>query len=146
MPFGGGGAETVMVNEPFTPSLVAVITADPAATALSTPDDETVATAMLLELQAIVRPVRTLLLASLVVAVSCVVWPTLSDVAPLTVTDATGAGGGAFTVRVAEPVTPSLVARIATLPAATAVTKPLPETVAIAVLALAQVTTRPESN
>jgi len=143
---GGGGLETFTVNLPDTPSLVAVITAEPAATAVTSPEEDTVAALVLPELQVTTRPVSTLLFASRVVAVSCEVWPMLSDALPVTFTDATGAGAGAFTVSVAEPVTPSLVARIATLPAATAVTSPVLDTVARAVFALLHVTVRPVST
>jgi hypothetical protein len=103
MPFagGGGGAATLMLNVAFTLSLVAVITADPAATPVTKPVLETVAAAVLFELQVIVRPVSTLLLASRVVAVSCVVCPTIMELAPLTVTDATGVGAAAVIVTVA---------------------------------------------
>jgi hypothetical protein len=68
----GTGAvdETVIVALPLRPSLVAVISADPTATAVTTPAADTVAAALLLELQVTARPVRTLLLASRVVAVA----------------------------------------------------------------------------
>src|SRR5438093_3816306 len=55
-------------------------------------------------------------------------------------------GGGAVTVIVACPDTPSLVAVTTTCPATTPATKPLPDTVAVAVFALAHVTTRPVST
>jgi hypothetical protein len=68
----GTGAvdETVIVALPLRPSLVAVISADPTATAVTRPAEDTVAAALLLELQVTARPVRTLLLASRVVAVA----------------------------------------------------------------------------
>jgi hypothetical protein len=47
-----------------------MICAVPEPAADTKPDEETVATALLLELQVIARPVRTLLLASRVVAVA----------------------------------------------------------------------------
>jgi hypothetical protein len=47
-----------------------MICAEPTATAVTRPEADTVATAVLLELQATERPVRTLLLASRVVAVA----------------------------------------------------------------------------
>jgi hypothetical protein len=63
------------------------------------------------------------------------------------VTVATGAGGGgAVTVTVACPVIPSLVAVICTDPAATPVTFPVDDTVAVELLALLQVTVRPVST
>jgi len=67
---GGGGAVTVTAAVPVLVSLVAVIVALPTATAVTSPDEETVLTALLLELQLTVRPVRTLLFASRVVAAS----------------------------------------------------------------------------
>jgi hypothetical protein len=58
---------------PLTPSLVARIFALPPATAVTTPDAFTVATAVLVELQVMARPVRTLFAASRVTAVALVV-------------------------------------------------------------------------
>lgn len=52
-----GTASTVIVAVPLFPSLVAVITALPRATPVTTPLAETVATAGALELQVTVRPV-----------------------------------------------------------------------------------------
>jgi hypothetical protein len=61
------------------------------------PDAETVATAVLLELQLIARPVSTFLLASRVTADSCTAPPIRRlDVAGDTDTDATGTGAGAW--------------------------------------------------
>jgi len=71
-----GTAMTAIEVLPVFPSLVAVISVDPTPVAVSTPDDETVATAGFTVLQMTTRPVRILLLASNVVAVACVVWPT----------------------------------------------------------------------
>jgi len=101
---------------------------------------------VLLELQTITRPVSVLPLASLVVAASWIVCPVcrLGDVGD-TATDATGIGGGALTAKVAEADAPSLLAVIVVEPGATPVTSPLPATVAIAVLALWKLTTRPVS-
>jgi hypothetical protein len=70
---GGGGVVTVSVALPVLVSLVAVIVADPAATAVTNPLDETVAIPVLLLDQVTTRPVSTLLLASRVTAVACVV-------------------------------------------------------------------------
>ena len=61
---------TVIVAVPVFVSLVAVIVAVPAATAVTRPDAETVLIAVLLEPQVTTRPVRTLLFASRVVAES----------------------------------------------------------------------------
>src|SRR5207244_3417972 len=55
-------------------------------------------------------------------------------------------GGAGVTVTAAVPLLPSLVAVIGAEPAATPVTRPLPLTVATAVLPLAHVTTRPASG
>jgi hypothetical protein len=66
----GGAALTVVAAVPVFVSLVAVIVALPAATAVTSPDAETRLTAVLLELQVTTRPVRTLLLASRVTAES----------------------------------------------------------------------------
>jgi len=119
----------------------------PAATAVTRPDVETVATAMLLEFQMTTRPVSTLLSASKVTAESCTVPPICRlDVAGDTETDATGTGGAALTLTAAEPVCPSLEAVIDAVPAATAVTRPDAEIVAIPMLAEAQLITRPEST
>ena len=66
----GGGAATVSVALPLLLSLVAIICAEPTATALTTPDALTVATPVLLDVQAMLRPASTLLFASRVVAVA----------------------------------------------------------------------------
>ena len=76
-------------------------------------------------------------------ALNCCIEPidTLAE-AGLTVTDATGTG---FTVTAALPLFPSLVAVIVTALAATPVTSPVADTVAIAGFELVHVTTRPVS-
>jgi hypothetical protein len=141
---GMGGEATVSVAVPVWPSLVAVICAVPAATAVTRPEPATVATPVLVELQLITRPVRTLLLASRVVAVACVVCPGFNEpAARVTETLATGTGGAETTVSVALAVWPSLVAAICAVPTATAVTKPEPETVAMLLLLVLQLIERP---
>src|SRR5437899_7308460 len=88
------------------------------------------------------RPLSTPPFASCNVAKSCTVPPTcrLED-AGLTMTDATGAGGGGGrAVTVAVPFLPSLVTVIAAVPAATPATSPLPFTRATDTSPLAQVT------
>src|SRR5881397_4285703 len=82
---------TVMVAVPLLPSLVAMIVAEPAAAPVTRPLLLTVATAPLLVVQLTARPDSGLPLASLGVAVSCVVRPVdrLAD-AGVTLTDATG--------------------------------------------------------
>jgi hypothetical protein len=116
----------------------------PAATAVTSPDPETVAIPVFPELQLIARPLSTLLLASRVTADSCADAPTCRlALAGETDTDATGIGAGALTLRDAEAVFPSLAALIAAVPGATAEISPLPDIVATLVLPLCQATARP---
>jgi len=137
-PTASGG--TVIVAVALFPSLVAVIVAVPGATAVTTPAVETVATAVLPELQATARPVSTFPSASFIVAVNVVVCPTMTVAAVwLRVTVATGAGE---TPTVAVPLCPSLVAVIVALPGVTPVTVPVAETVATLVLLELHVTGR----
>ena len=141
---GGGGTVTVIAAVPVFVSLLAVIVALPAATAVTSPLELTEA---MLEFEldhVTTRPVSTLLLASRVVGVSCTVAPMSKlDEVGATVTDATGTGAGALTVIVAIALLPSLVTVICVTPALTAVTKPSELTDAIAGFALEDVTTRP---
>src|SRR5438132_7636184 len=139
---GGGAAVTVTVDVPLAVPLVAVIVAGPTTRALTSPEEETVATEMLLDVHVIGRPLRTFPFASRVTADSCTVRPawTLGD-AGETETEATGAGG--LTVNGAEPVFPSLVATMLAVPAATAVTTPPVVTVAMLVFDDDQTITRP---
>jgi hypothetical protein len=142
----GTGAVTVIAEAPLTPSLVAVIVADPATNAETSPVELTDAMVVLPD-QVTTRPVSTLLLASRVTAESCCVAPTCRlAVAGDTETEATGTGAGAFTVIAAEAVCPSLAAVMDTLPAATAVTSPELETLAMELLAEFQPMTRPVST
>jgi hypothetical protein len=135
---------TVIADEEVLPSLEAVIVAEPAATAVASPDPDTVAIPLLLELQLITRPVSTLLLASRVTAESCTVPPICRlAVAGDTDIDATGIGAGALTLKDAEALFPSLEAVIAAVPGATAEISPLLDTVATFGLPLCQVTVRP---
>src|SRR6266513_3336198 len=89
---------TVMLAVPLCPSLVAVIvTGPPAATPLTSPLPFTLAIALLLDCQVMTRPVNGLPFASLRVAVSCTVCPTVRlAVAGVTVTEATGTVGTIF--------------------------------------------------
>jgi hypothetical protein len=124
-----GAGLTVRVALPVLPSLIAMICTEPALTEVTSPVEETVAMELLPELHDTLRPVRILPLPSRVVALACVVCPTVIVVdARETVTIATGTG---TTVIEEAPVLPSLVAVIVALPSATAVTRPLAETVAI---------------
>ena len=65
---GGGGAVTVIAAVPLFPSLVAVMVAEPAATPVTKPLEETVATEPLDVVHVMARPVSTLPLASRSVA------------------------------------------------------------------------------
>src|SRR6266487_1311226 len=136
-----GTTVTVIADVPVLPSLVAVIVADPAPTAVTSPLADAVATAGALLDQVTIRPVSTVPAESLVVAVSCTVAPALRLFdAGDTVTVATGT---TVTAIADVPFLPSLVAVIVADPAPTAVTSPLADTVAIAGALLAQVTARP---
>src|SRR5262245_40461870 len=69
------GMYTVIADVPLLPSLLAVMVAVPSATAVTSPVDDTVATAWLLDPQPTVRPVRTPPAESSVIAVSCTAVP-----------------------------------------------------------------------
>ena len=139
-----GTGLTVIAAVPLFPSLVAVIVAEPVATALTNPLTETVATVALLLVQVTVRPLKGLPLASSGVAVSCCVAPTMSVAdGGLTATEATGT---ALTLIAAVPFFPSLVAVIVAEPGPTALTSPLPSTVATPAALDVQSIVRPESG
>jgi hypothetical protein len=131
------GTTTVIVGDvPLCPSYVPVIVTVPAATAVTVPDDDTVATPVLVDAQlgVTVDVVPSLYVA---VALTVVVAPPISDVDDaLTVTlDTVTVSTGAFTVMVGDvPLCPSYVPVIVTVPAATAVTVPDDDTVATPVL------------
>jgi hypothetical protein len=134
---------TVTLAVPDFPSLVAVIVALPAATAVASPVPDTVAAAVLLDAHVIVRPVSVFPDASFSVAVNCCVPPACSDAdAGDSVTVATGA----CTVMLDVPVFPSLVAVMVAVPAATAVTRPELDVVATLLLLVDHVTVRPVST
>jgi hypothetical protein len=141
---GGAGAVTVRAAFPAFPSLVATMLAVPAESAVTNPPWLTVATSGAELDQTMLRPVRTFPLASVSLAVACAVCPTRIDPA-LNVT-ATAATGGGETVNPIDPVFPSLDAAIVTVPAAIALTRPVVETVAIAVFDDVQPTVRPVST
>src|SRR5439155_4314339 len=85
-----GTFETEMEAVPLWPSLVAVMVAEPAALAPTSPLPFTVATPELLFVQEMVRPVSGFPFASFGVAMSCCVPPTVRlAVAGLTATEAT---------------------------------------------------------
>jgi len=130
-----------MADAPLCPSLVAVIVAVPTAGAVTRPPLFTVATVGLLLAHVITRPLKGLPLASRGVAVSCTVCPTVTvAVGGLTVTDATGT---LVDVMAAVPFALSHAAVMMAAPAASAVTSPVPFTVATPALLIVHVTTRP---
>ena len=134
-----GAGVTVIVEVPDFPSLVAVIVAVPGATPVTVPPD-TVAIALLFEVQVTTRLVTTAPFTSFTVAVSVVVVvATTVAVVGDTVTLPTAAP---VTVMVALPVLPSLVAVIVAEPVAIAVTTPALVTVATWSLLDVHVTTR----
>jgi len=135
-----GTLVTVIAELPLCPSLVAVIVADPAALAVTSPLAFTVAAAVLLLAHVTTLPGSGVPLASRGVAVSCPVCPTVRPrLGGATLTVATGT---LVTVTAALPLCPSLVAVIVADPAALGVTSPLPFTVATTVSLLPHVTTR----
>jgi len=139
----GAGALTVIAAEAVCPSLEAMIDTLPAATAVTSPELETVAIPGFVELQPTRRPVSTLLLESSVTAESCADAPTCRVAAVGdTDTDATGIGAGALTLRREELVLPELVALIIDWPGPIALTFPVLSTVATVTSELVQVTTR----
>jgi hypothetical protein len=118
------GTVTVIEAVPVLVSLVAVIVVLPPPAAVTRPLPSTVATDVLLEVHVTVRPVRTMLLASLSVAVSC--WVEVTPSARLaeggvTVTVATGIGLTMIT-GVATLGADSLLAVIVAVPKPVAVT------------------------
>ena len=117
----------------------------PIATAVTSPDAFTVATAVFELLHTMTRPMRMAFDASRVVAVACVVAPVaMDDAANDTLTVATGAGVTTIDV---DPLLPSLVATMLAVPTATPVTAPLLEfTVATAVFELVHTTARPANT
>ena len=134
-------AVTVMVALPLLPSHVAVIWADPAPIATTTPLPFTAATAVFELAHVMVRPPRALPLASRAVAVNCAVRPVSRFADPgLTETVATGTS---VAVIVAVPLLPSLVAVTVAEPTPRPVTRPFVLTVATLVFELAQVIARP---
>jgi len=136
-----GTTDTVTLEVPLWPSLVAVMVADPLARALTRPSDETDATLGALLDQVIVRPLNTFPEPSSVVAMNSEDVPTRRvAVGGETTTLATGT---MTTLTAAGALCPSLVAVIVAAPAATPDTSPVAETDATAGASLDQVTTRP---
>jgi hypothetical protein len=129
-----GPAETENVALPECPPAVAVTVALPVCAAVASPLDDTLTTA-LLELDHVTDcPVTVLPLASVSFAVSCCVPPATRLLEPgLTLTELTAP---AATVIADEPVEPPAAAVIVALPACFAVTLPLEDTAATALLEL----------
>src|SRR5687768_4905679 len=134
---------TVTDAVPATPSLVAVIVTAPGLSPVTPPVLDTTAIVLLLEVQPTTRsgssvvPART-------VAESCTEAPTAIPVdagATETLVTATG-----LTSMVAEPVRPSMVAKMTALPVPTPVTMPADDTVATDGAPVVHVTVRPVST
>src|SRR2546427_517574 len=139
-----GTSVTVTAEVALFPSLVAVMVAEPAATPVTSPLEETVAVAGALDAHVIVRPDSTVPAASCGVATSCTPAPTsTSAVAGLITTEATGTFA---TVTDADALFPSLVAVIVAVPAATPVARPFDDTVATDGFKLDHVIPRPVST
>jgi hypothetical protein len=138
-----GDAVIVTVTLPLRPSLEAVMVAAPAVSAVSTPEPDTDALVGSLDVQAMVRPLSAPPALSRVTADSWSVCPicTSADGAD-TITLATGTGS---TDSVAVPVRPSLDAEMVTGPTLSAVTRPVPDTVARDASLDDQVTSRPDN-
>jgi hypothetical protein len=138
---GAATAVTVATDEPCTPPLVAMMLAVPLATAVTTPLEETDATAGLELLHEIVTPLITFPFASLATATAWVVCPTeMLDEFKVTLIDV---NVGVATVADADPCTLPLVATTLAVPVANAVTRPLDETETTAGLELLHVTETP---
>jgi hypothetical protein len=134
----------VIAADAVCPSLEAVIETLPAATAVTSPELETVAIPVFAELQPITRPVSTLLPESYVRADSCTDAPTWRlALAGDTETDATGIGAGALTLKTEELLLPELEALIIAVPGPIALAFPVVSTVATVRLELSQVIVRP---
>ena len=140
----GVGAVTASAAPALRPSLAAVIVALPAASAVTSPAGDTLATAGADAALLTARPVSTFPAASFSTAVACAVCPTPSDAA-LSVTDTVATGGG-DTTKTIDPAFPSLDAVTVTVPDASARRRPVGETVAIAVFDEVQPTVRPLST
>lgn len=123
-------ATTVMDAVPDFPSAVAVMIAVPGETAVTTPELDTPATALLLDDHVTLRSASTAPSASLLTAVACAVCATVRDpVERVTTTEATGIGRMPIAML---PDLPSVVADIVTEPTAIPLTRPSLPTVAIA--------------
>src|SRR2546429_8729832 len=136
---GTGLAATAAL--PVLPTLVAVIVTAPAATPVTTPLVDTVATVGALDAQVMTRPNNTFPAASVAVPVSCTLAPTNTVAAVGLI--ATAATGTSVTVTAAVALLPSLVAVMVAVPAATPLTRPLADTAAAPALGPVHLTPRP---
>src|ERR1043166_9178918 len=129
-----------MTALPLLPPAVAVIvTGVVSARSVTSPLELTETAVGLLLLQVKLWPLSVLPPASLATAASCTVpLEAMVAVAGVTATEATATGAGAVTVTAALPLFPPLLAEMVAVPAVTAVTSPLADTVATAVLLLLQ--------
>jgi hypothetical protein len=134
---------TVIVAVPVTPSLVAVTVALPGTRAVTSPSAETIATLGAVLLHTTRRSLRGAPPASVGVAFSCTLLPAGTSVLlGVTVTAATAG----YTVMVATPLFPSLVAVMVAVPVATARITPEVDTVATLGVPLTHVTRRQSSS
>ena len=137
------GEDTRIVAEPATPSAVAVMVLEPAATAVTRPEVDTAATLGVPELHDTARPVTTAPFTSRTVATKSTAPPMATVALPgatVTVPIATG-----DTVTAAAPDFPSIVAVMVLEPAETAASRPVLDTVATAGALDDQSTTRPRT-
>src|SRR5690606_15493825 len=143
---GGGGSFTVTAAVPDTPSDVAVTVTLPFFSAIALPCASMLSTAASLDFHTTVLPVSVVPSEAFKVAVNCWTPPVTSvTLAGETVTFATG-WVVLFTVTAADPLFPSDVAVIVAVPSATAITFPVPSTVATAALLVVHETVRPVST
>jgi hypothetical protein len=132
--------DTLRVAVPLTPSTVPTMSVVPAATAVTTPSEDTVATEAFLLVHTTLRPVRTVPSESFAVAMPCVVCPAcrLYEFSATT-TEAITAGTTEILV---IPEAPSTLALIVVLPSFLPATIPSLETVAMEVSELVQLAVR----
>jgi hypothetical protein len=113
----------------------------PTLTAVTSPVEDTIATARLSDLHVMIRPIKVSPLAPSATALACDVSTAVIELGiSVAITVASGTG---VTAIVAVPLFPSLVPVMIAVPDATAVTRPVDDTVAFAGLLEDQVTVRP---
>jgi hypothetical protein len=135
-----GTATTVTEALPLLPPLVAETVAVPTARPVTTPVADTVATATLLDVQAMSRSLTMAPVTSFTVGVKVVVAPT--RMVAVSGCSVTLAMAGGTTVTALVPLFPSLAAVMVAEPGAKPVTTPAADTVATAELSDDQVTAR----